>query len=207
MGDKNGAFFAHSLIILYLCTRLFFRHKRTRRRIRPLTPMRTRGASHKSINSNTTSDMKLSNTLLLLLCTLLTLPTMAKSKSEQSGETHVKTVTIYGFGIAQNLADTVAYISPVAAINGAKLLKKDCLQNHQYYTEQFKNYLDSTYNTTHLTTAFFFSKSKKQMEKKLTKVQKLLQKRTMHNITVITVPYEAFHFKVPVIVEAKDEDF
>lgn len=149
--------------------------------------------------------MKLSNTILLLLCTLLTLPSMAKS--EKSGEAQVKTVTIYGFGIAQNLADTVAYISPVAAINGAKLMKKDCLQNHQYYTEQFKNYLDSTYNTTHLTTAFFFSKNKKKMEKKLNKVQKLLQKRTVHHIDVITVPYDAFHFKVPVLVEAKDEDF
>lgn len=148
--------------------------------------------------------MKLFRTFLLVaLAALCTTNAEAKLKKPKSNEP-VPTL-IYAFGVSQNLSDSTVYLTSIAAVNGAMLMPYHTLQYRQYYSEQLKKYVEETYGTDHQTVAFFFDVNRKKMEKQYLKVQKKAQKNTLHNVTIKTIPAEAFRFKVPVLVETEDE--
>lgn len=141
--------------------------------------------------------------LLVIIAALCTTSAEAKSKRQKSNEP-VPT-TIYAFGVAQNLSDSTLYITSISAVNGAMLMPHHTLQLRQYYSEQLKKYVEETYGQNHQTVAFFFDVNRKKMEKKYLKVQSKAQKNVLHNVTIQTIPAEAFRFKVPVLVESDGE--
>lgn len=139
---------------------------------------------------------------LVLLSATFAIQSQAKDKSK---EKEPEVLTIYGFGVAQDLSDSTVYVTTIAPINGVTMLPHDLLLNIQYYSEQMKKYVEETYNVQHQTVAFYYARDRKKAEKKFARMQAKMTKRSMKNLVFKSVPYEDFRFKVPVLVDADGE--
>lgn len=137
--------------------------------------------------------------LPLVLAFSLTQAAEAK-KRNKNGEPEI--VTIYGFGVAQDLADSTVYMTAISTINGATMLPHELLDNHIYYTQQLRDYLANALNLTHQSVAFFFARSQKQIDKKYARVLKKMEKHPVKRMGFKAISDADFHFKVPVIVQA-----
>lgn len=137
--------------------------------------------------------------LIIIFGAAFSLQSQAKSKKEKGPEI----TTIYVFGVAQDLSDSIVYITDIAPVSGATLMPHDILQNHQYYSEQLTNYLKNQLNETHLSVAFFYSRDRKKIEKKAIKVTEKMKKRAYRTLTFTPIDYNTFHFKVPVLVSGE----
>lgn len=142
----------------------------------------------------------------LLLFVILTagfaLQADAKGKNK---EKEPEVLTIYAFGVSQDLADSTVYVTSVAPINGATMLPHGILMNIQYYGEQMKKYVEETYNLQHQTVAFYYARDRKKAEKRYARVQAKMQKHTMKKLVFKPISYEEFRFKVPVLVDSTGE--
>lgn len=152
--------------------------------------------------------MKILKSLFIafLACSLFAISSEARTKKEKP-EKAPQITTIYGFGICQTLTDSVVYMSAITPVNGAKILHHGMLEHRQHYSDQFKNYIESTFGLQHQTTAYIFHQNRKKVEKKYLKVQEKLMKHSTANLVIKSVSAENFHFKLPVIVQADDSDF
>lgn len=149
--------------------------------------------------------MKIVKTILLIVfATALVMPTQAKREKK---EKEPVVTTVFVFGVSQDLADSTVYMTAIAPVNGVTLLPHNMLQYRQYYTEQMKTYVESTYGRQHQTTAFFFRKNRKDAEKAFEKVKAKLTKQSKSALTFKDIKSEDFHFKVPVLVSEDDNDF
>lgn len=140
--------------------------------------------------------------LLLAMGAVITMPCEAKKKNKADKE---EILTVYVFGVSQNLNDSTVYLSSITPVAGAKLLSHNVLENRIYYTEQFKKYVEGTFNETHQTVAVVYNKDRKKVEKKYAKVQAKMTKHAWGAIKFKNVSQEEFHFKVPVLVSAEAE--
>lgn len=141
--------------------------------------------------------MKLLRTLLLLLtAAAITLPAEAK-KTKKEKEPEV--ITIYVFGVSQDLADSTIYVTNIAPVNGATMLPHNQLKNFQYYSEQLKKHVEQTYNVEHQTAVFFFARDPKKIERIFARTQEKMKKRAYIQPHFKFINTEEFHFKVPVL--------
>lgn len=138
--------------------------------------------------------------LLVVVCTLVAMPSQAIGKKKAEP----KVLTIYVFGVAQNLADSTVYITNISEVNGATMLPHELLENHQYYTEQLKNYVSDQFRETHLSVAFYYARTQKQIEKKYARVEEKMKKRAMKPLVFKMIPNMDFRFKVPVLVQSEE---
>lgn len=144
--------------------------------------------------------MKPLRTLLLIIAAIaIALPSNAKKVQKESKAEEAKIVTIYAFGVSQDLIDSTVYMTNIAPISGAEMLPHGQLKNWQYYSEQMEKYVEDTLHCEHQTTAFFYATSLKKVEKLYARVQLKMKKRAMSEITFKQISTEDFHFKVPVL--------
>lgn len=143
--------------------------------------------------------------LLLLLTVALTCANNVEARSGIIKKNRTtRTVQIYAYGISQDLSDSVVYVTPVAPINGATMLPHYMLQNRQYYSEQMKNFVETTFGTVHQTVGFVYGEKRKRVEKLFARSMKKYNKpKDGIHFSIKTFDYDTFHFKVPVIVEAE----
>lgn len=141
--------------------------------------------------------------LVIALCAGFSLQTEAK---RQKKEKLPQITTIYGFGVSQDLGDSIVYITNIYPITGATLLPSKLLDNHKYYTEQMKKYVEEKYNVIRQTTAFFFSTDRKKAEKSFLRAKQKMEKHFLKKPVFKSIAADEFRFKVPVLVDA-DSDF
>lgn len=145
--------------------------------------------------------MKIIKTLLLVLLCCCYNYCNAQEKVKTATP---KSKTIYAFGISQDLAGSTVYITNIAPIAGAQILPHNILDNHQYYSEQLKKFLEDNLNLKHQTATFYFAYDTKKIEKKYAKVQAKMNKCAVSPLTFKTISDKDFRFKVPVLVTSED---
>lgn len=145
---------------------------------------------------------------ILFLFVLAASSSLQAESKTPDGENVIKATqkNLYVFGISQDLSDSTIFVSPIAPLNGAGMLAHNMLENRQYYSVQLKEYVEKQFNTVHQTAAFFYFTNKKKAEKKFLKTKNAMEKRAVGKLCWNEIPYEDFHFKVPVIVSDADTD-
>lgn len=138
---------------------------------------------------------------LIVVAAAIALPSQAKKKQKNEPEV----LTIYVFGISQNMADSTIYVTDIAAVKGATLLPHNELKNFTYYSEQLQNYVQDTYKQNYLTTAFFYARDRKKIEKKYAKTEQKIMKAAIHTPRFVRVAVQDFHFKVPILKTLDEE--
>lgn len=146
--------------------------------------------------------MKLLKILLLtMMAASMSLSADAQSKKKKA---EAEVVTIYVFGVAQDLADSTVYMTNIAPVSGATMLPHNMLKLQQYYSEQMKNYVAENYGVAHPTVGFFYARTEKKTAKMMARVQAKMEKSAFKPLKFEYIPYEAFHFKVPKLVNADE---
>lgn len=138
---------------------------------------------------------------LIIVAAAIALPSEAKKKQKNEPEV----LTIYVFGVSQNMADSTIYVTDIAAVRGATLLPHNELQNFTYYSEQLQKYVQDTYKQNYLTTAFFYARDRKKIEKKYAKTEQKIKKAAIHTPRIVRVAVQDFHFKVPILKTLDEE--
>lgn len=125
---------------------------------------------------------------------------LSAQNAESSAETPRKNVKkVYLFGIAQNLNDTIVYVSDVTEVTGATLGKGGFLNQRSLYSQQFRDYLSATFGTATPTTAVFFFDTPQKALRKLEKISKKQseRKRGMPAVRMQKIAKSEFHFTLP----------
>lgn len=143
--------------------------------------------------------------MTLLLVASLSLTASAR-KTREKKEKAPEVVTIYAFGVSQNLTDSTVFVTTIAPINGATLYSHGLLQNRQHYSDQLKNYVENTFKLPHQSAAICYYMKRKDAEKAFVRMQNRMKKHSPANPTFRNIGYEDFHFKVPVVVSADEND-
>lgn len=138
---------------------------------------------------------------LIVVAAAIAMPSQAKKKQEKEPEI----LTIYVFGMSQNMADSTVYVTDIAAVNGATMLPHNELKNFMYYSEQLQKYVEDTYNQSHMTTAFFYARDRKTIEKKYAKTEQKIMKAPYRKPRIVRVANQDFHFRVPVLKTLDEE--
>lgn len=153
-------------------------------------------------NSIQHTDMKQLRTLLLILiAACMAMPSQAKKKTPKEPEI----ITIYVFGVAQNMTDSTVYVTNIAPVNGATMLEHNQLKNFIYYTEQFQKYVEETYSQQHISSAFFYARDRKTIEKRFARATEKIKKSALYEPKFVYVSTDDFHFRVPVIKTFDEE--
>lgn len=140
---------------------------------------------------------------ILFLCT-----SFINANTKQDGiQNAQKPTTVYVFGVSESLSDSIVYFSALTPVNGATLKGHGMLANHQYYSEQWHNYVQDSLGIPMQTTAVYYGKSQKKMEKKMVKVKEKIAKHSPWNTTIQCLSANDFHFKVPVLVSEEQKEF
>lgn len=99
---------------------------------------------------------------------------------------------VYAFGFSTSFNDTVVYLTTIQLLPDACIQKgTNFLIERDKYSEQFKKHLESK-NFGHETSAVFYNKSKKELEKTYIKVRRHQQKKK--GIKFIEIPLSDFSF-------------
>lgn len=138
---------------------------------------------------------------LIVVAAVIAMPSQAKKKQKDEPEI----TTIYVFGVSQNMADSTVYVTDIAAVNGATLLPHNVLKNFVYYSEQLQKYVEETYSQSHMTTAFFYARDRKKIEKKYAKTEQKIMKAPYRQPRIVRVAYQDFHFRVPILKTLDEE--
>lgn len=147
-------------------------------------------------------DMKLLKTLfLVMMAASVVLGAEAKDRKKK---TEPEVLTIYAFGVAQDLSDSIVYVTNISTINGATMLPHDILKHQQYYSEQMKNYVAETYGVAHPTVGFFYARTEKKIVKMMARAQEKMTKSAFKTLRYENISINDFHFKVPVLVNADE---
>lgn len=137
-------------------------------------------------------DGNMKKIFLTMMLVLIALGAVAKKKPEA---TYGKgTQKVYLFGVSQQLADSVVYITFINEVDSMALENKTkFLPFRSEFSLQMKEYLEGTLKLNHQTTCVFFSLSRKSISKKYYKIKK----RFLDNPDTKIVPLEGFKFKNP----------
>lgn len=143
------------------------------------------------------------NSLRTLIFALLTvaiaIPAQARKKNNAP-----EMLTLYVFGVSQNLTDSIVYITDITSVAGATLLPHEQLENQLYYSEQLKKHIEGNYGVGHQTAAVFYARDSKKAQKLLNRTREKLKKNTRYQPIYELITQDEFHFKVPLIKIAED---
>lgn len=140
--------------------------------------------------------------LLVIFSATFALQSQAKSRKEKAPEV----LTIYVFGVSQDLSDSIIYMTDILPVAGATMLPHEILDNHQYYSEQLKKYMENTLHLQHQTVTFYYSRKRQNIEKQFVKVQEKTKKHSAKMPVFKQIASEDFRFKVPVLVVAGENE-
>lgn len=137
-----------------------------------------------------------SSLMAICLFVCFSTKTMAQNTSQQGDNTSRKEV-VYLFGVSQSLKDSLVYISDINEIKDATLDKQNILQHRERYAQQFRQHVEVSQQRPNQTTAVFFSKSFKTLNKKLAKAIKRFDGQKLGGMKqkVIIVSKDQFVFQ------------
>lgn len=141
---------------------------------------------------------------ILMMCAVLPVSGRGKKEAKDSNK---PTQIVYVYGVSQDLGDTIVYFSSITPVAGATLKAHNELENRLYYSEQFKKYVEAKYGSPRQTVAVVYGRKLKDVEKRFKKMEEKIRKKSPYPPTLKYVRPEDFHFKVPVIVQAEDDNF
>jgi len=126
--------------------------------------------------------------LIVFIVSLIPSFTFAQKKQES-----IDVQRIWAFGFAENMNDTLVYLSPVQELEGAELQKgTNFLMFREDYALQIKQKLESTYPGSYIT-SIIFAQSKDKAEKKYLKVRRELRQRPQ--TLLIELNQQEFQFR------------
>lgn len=134
-------------------------------------------------------------TLALALCFTAALAASARGGSDK---------TVYAFGYATCLGDTVAYISEIQQLDSARIAPKTkFLEDRSAYAQQLEQALRRR-DGRHYTAAVFYATDRKKIEKQFLRVKKTAQRKksTTVGIKFETLSAQDFTF-TPVTASAE----
>ncbi len=126
--------------------------------------------------------------VVLLLAIFMVVPNAA-----HAGDNDKKDKEVWAFAYATNFKDSVICLSAIQPIPGAKLQKNGFLKNRQQYSSQFAAFVQGERNTSHVTSALIFAKSRSKAESKYVKMRKRIRKNNQQQL--IEIPASAFSFE------------
>lgn len=127
---------------------------------------------------------------MMLVAVASILPHMAAAQKKQKAE---EVQRVWAFGFAENLNDTLVYISPVQELVGAELEKgTEFLMFREDYAQQMKQKMESTYPGGYVCSVIY-AKTKERAEKKYLKVRR--EQRRRYQTLLIELTREEFQFK------------
>lgn len=145
--------------------------------------------------------MRMRRTLILTLALLLTLVSVAKSKSQPFGKGCGK---VYLFGVCQQLTDSMVYITSIQEVDSIDLVKQTkFLPFRSEFSLQLKEYMEGTLQRRYQTACVFYSPKRKKLSKKFYKIKK----RYLDNsyMRVVMLDEAHFRFKHPLDAFSYDE--
>lgn len=136
--------------------------------------------------------------LLLFLLAMGTSPLLAQQSAQHETSVVLEQRDVYLFGISQNLADTVVYMSEVCEVKGAQWGKNKFLLHRDAYAHQFRQYVERSQGRSLQTSAVVVAPTRQQAEKQLVKTFKKLneQKVAGRKLIVRMVPRSDFQFSL-----------
>lgn len=134
---------------------------------------------------------------LMAICFFVCFSTKTMAQTSQQSDNASKTEAVYMFGISQSLKDSLVFISDIHEVKGATLDKQNFLQYRERYTRQFRQYVETSQQRPNQTTAVFFAKSFKTLNKKLAKAIKRFDGQKVGAIKqkVIVISKDQFIFQ------------
>lgn len=127
--------------------------------------------------------------VLTMLTFLLFLTADAQEVTKGTGK-------IYMFGVSQQLADSVIYITAINELDSIDLEKKTSfLPYRAVFSFQLEDFLETKLFLEQQTSCVFFSENRKKLSKKLYKVKKLYLDNPEKKIVVLDETY--FKFRHP----------
>ena len=127
---------------------------------------------------------------IMLIAVALLLPNTAAAQKKQKAE---EVQRVWAFGFAENLNDTLVYLSPVQELVGAELEKNtEFLMFREDYALQMKQKMENTYPGGYVCSVIY-AKSKEKAEKKYLKVRR--EQRRRYQTLLIELTKEEFLFK------------
>ncbi|MDO5075640.1 MAG: hypothetical protein Q4D66_07230 [Bacteroidales bacterium] len=136
---------------------------------------------------------------LFCLLAVSVFPALAGGMPSRETATAPVQSTAYMFGISQNLADTIVYMSEVCEVKGVQWGKHKFLSQRGEYAEQFRAYVARTQQSPFQTAAIVFAPTRQKAEKELVKTFKKLNEQKMpgRKLIVRMVPRSEFQFRLP----------
>ena len=137
-----------------------------------------------------------SSLMAICLFVCFSAKSMAQNNSQQ-GDKASKTEAVYMFGVSQSLKDSLVYISDIHEIQGITLDKQKFLQHREQYTQQFRQYVEVSQGRPNQTTAVFFDKNFKTLNKKLGKAIKRFEGQKLGGMKqkVVIISKDQFGFQ------------
>lgn len=135
--------------------------------------------------------------ILLLLVGLTGMSRAAVTVAADSAAVETKEQTLYIFGVSQNLRDSVAYVTDIVEITAPNLQQKGFFTDRDLYAEQFRNYVEQTFATSHQTAVIFFDSKAVKLEKIRQKLRVKItgQKVGLEKVVVKDIYKDQFQFK------------
>ncbi len=122
-----------------------------------------------------------------VLCMLAMTALTAGTKGEKN--------SVYMYGIATSLMDSVVYVTEIQQVEGAVVNSKNgFLEARSLYSEQLRAFLEQLGNQGNMTCAVCFHEKKHKIQKKH---QKLLGKYAKKDIILKTLKDSEFQFEAP----------
>lgn len=87
---------------------------------------------------------------------------------------------VYAFGVAASFSDTVVYYTDIQLLDSVSLKNNGFLPQRDLYSYQLKNYLEYELNKPNYTCMIYFSETKKNLEKEMSKVIGKYKKSHLH---------------------------
>ena len=117
-----------------------------------------------------------------------------KQERKSAGEDQEIEKTVYMFGISNQLADSVYYVTDIHEIKDAKMLKRQrFLRYRDSYGIQLKRYLEGDLGNMDQTVTIVFDTNLKRLEKTKQKIKKITLKDPAAHI--VTITSEEFKFE------------
>lgn len=125
---------------------------------------------------------------------LLSLALVSCSLSAYSGGEKTSP-TVYAFGVASSLGDTVVYVTAIETLDGATLDASTAfLNDRSHYSRQLESALQSAHGG-HFTATLCFSTKRRKVEKQLLALRRRLLRDTTQ--TMVNLSAEEFSFRLP----------
>lgn len=101
---------------------------------------------------------------------------------------------VYLFGVSFSHNDKIVYFTEIQAIDGIKLEKGAILPDRQHYSYELKDYMNFTEGKPGRTSAIYFAKTRKKLEKTEAKIKKKILHKDNRTVRYLG---DKFHFTKP----------